>query len=216
MGFFGSLFGKKETPVRQLKHPTELQKGDMISLDDSFALPAHLRGQQLRVEAVNTYEYQRSQSTEWVLKGHSGEAIYLGLDEDDETWLVFSLKISRAQVDALFDLDDFSAIFDEPGKAELSTKALTAETEMLEQWLGKHYHQVSFAEFGYFHREDYRGLRPPQDADGATGDAFESYQLLDDDESRALDIEVYEGGETDVALTLYRPLSDIRDYWPGE
>ncbi len=122
MGFFGSLFGKKETPVRQLKHPSELQKGDMISLDDSFALPAHLRGQQLRVEAVNTYEYQRSQSTEWVLKGHSGEAIYLGLDEDDETWLAFSLKISRAQVDALFDLDDFSAIFDEPGKAELSTK----------------------------------------------------------------------------------------------
>lgn len=36
MGFFGSLFGKKETPVRQLKHPSELQKGDMISLDDSF------------------------------------------------------------------------------------------------------------------------------------------------------------------------------------
>jgi hypothetical protein len=75
---------------------------------------------------------------------------------------------------------------------------------------------VTFAAFGYFHREDYRNLKPPQDANGVTGEPFEYYLLLDDDESRALEVEVYEGGDTDVVLTLYRPITDISDYWPGK
>ncbi|MCL1137581.1 DUF4178 domain-containing protein [Shewanella pneumatophori] len=215
MGFLSSLFGKKEEPKRQLDHPTKLNKGDMISLDDSFALPPQLRGQQLRVEAVNTYEYQRKQQTEWVLKGHGNDTIFLSLDEDDETYLGLSIKLNRGLVEALFDLDQFSEIFEEPGKAELTTKTLSADLHDYEQWLSAHYHQVSSGDFGYFHRQDYRGQKPPQDADGATGDAFEAYQLLDDDEDKAIDVEVYEGGETDVMLTIYRPLSDIRDYWPG-
>ncbi|MDR8522438.1 hypothetical protein [Shewanella fidelis] len=215
MGFLSSLFGKKEAPKRQLDHPSKLNKGDMISLDDSFALPPQLRGQQLRVEAVNTYEYQRKQQTEWVLKGHGNDTIFLSLDEDDETYLGLSIKLNRGLVEALFDLDQFSEIFEESGKAQLTTNTLTADLEDYEQWLSPHYHQVSAADFGYFHRQDYRGQRPPQDADGATGDAFEAYQLLDDDEDKAIDVEVYEGGDTDVMLTIYRPLSDIRDYWPG-
>ncbi|MFT5789160.1 MAG: hypothetical protein ACI8SJ_001275 [Shewanella sp.] len=216
MGFLRGLFGKKEEPKRQLDHPSKLNKGDMISLDDSFALPPQLRGQQLRVEAVNTYEYERKQQTEWVLKGHGSDTIFLGLDEDDETYLALSIKVNRGLVDQLFDLEQFSTIFEEPGKAELITSKLSSElaTEF-ELWLSPQYHQVTFAGFGYFHRQDYRGKKPPQDADGATGDPFESYQLLDDDEDKAVDIEVYDGGETDVMLTLYRPLSDIRDYWPG-
>lgn len=215
MGFLSSLFGKKEAPKRQLDHPSKLNKGDMISLDDSFALPPQLRGQQLRVEAVNTYEYQRKQQTEWVLKGHGNDTIFLSLDEDDETYLGLSIKLNRGLVEALFDLDQFSEIFEESGKAQLTTNTLTADLQEYEQWLSPHYHQVSAADFGYFHRQDYRGQRPPQDADGATGDAFEAYQLLDDDEDKAIDVEVYEGGDTDVMLTIYRPLSDIRDYWPG-
>ncbi|GIU42511.1 hypothetical protein TUM4438_09260 [Shewanella sairae] len=215
MGFLSSLFGKKEEPKRQLDHPSKLNKGDMISLDDSFALPPQLRGQQLRVEAVNTYEYERKQQTEWVLKGHGSDTIFLSLDEDDETYLGLSIKVNRGLVEALFDLDQFSEIFEEPGKAELTTNTLSADLQEYEQWLSAHYHQDSAGNFGYFHRQDYRGQKPPQDANGATGEAFESYQLLDDDEDKAIDVEVYEGGETDVMLTIYRPLSDIRDYWPG-
>ncbi|GIU37038.1 hypothetical protein TUM3794_07120 [Shewanella colwelliana] len=214
MGFLKGLFGKKEQPKRQLSHPNHLLKGDMISLDDSFALPPQLRGQQLRVEAVNTYEFERKQLIEWVLKGHGNDTLFLSLDEDDETYLAFSLKIPRNLVEQIFDLEQFSDIFEEDVQANLTVQP--SIPEQLEQWLGKQYHQINFAQFGYFHREDYRNQRPPQDAEGATGDAFESYLLLDDKERYALDIEVYEGGETDVMLTLYRPLSDIREYWPGQ
>lgn len=217
MGFFNSIFGKKAPPQRELNHPSALNVGDMISIDNSFALPTQLRGQQLKVEAVNTYEFERRQQAEWVLKGHGNDTIYLSIEEDDETYLAFSLKISRSQVEQIFDLEQFSTLFDEPGHATLLTQELPAGiTSQLEQWLGKQYHQVTFAAFGYFHREDYRNLKPPQDANGATGEPFEYYLLLDDDESRALEVEVYEGGDTDVVLTLYRPITDIRDYWPGK
>ncbi|WP_394203360.1 hypothetical protein [Shewanella waksmanii] len=217
MGFLKSIFGKKEQPKRQLNHVSHLQVGDMISLDDSFALPPALRGQQLRVEAINTYEYQRSQRSEWVLKGHSNDTIFLSLDEDDESYLSLSIKIPRSIVEQLFDLDEFSVIFEEDDTAQLVTLPLEGEIQsQYGQWLGKQYHQHQFAQFGYFHRQDYRGMKPPQDSHGATGEPFEAYLLLDDEEKSAVEVEVYEGGETDVMLTLYRPLTDIRDFWPGE
>ncbi|AVV85455.1 DUF4178 domain-containing protein [Shewanella putrefaciens] len=217
MGFFNSIFGTKTPPQRELNHPSQLNVGDMISIDDSFALPTQLRGQQLKVEAVNTYEFERNQQAEWVLKGHGSDTIYLSIEEDDETYLALSIKITRNQVEQIFDLEQFSTLFDEPGHAELTTQALSTDNAaQLEQWLGKQYHQVTFAAFGYFHREDYRGLKPPQDANGNTGEPFEYYLLLNDDESRAIEIEVYEGGDTDVVLTLYRPLTDIREYWPSK
>jgi len=218
MGFLKGLFSKKEeAPKRELNHPSHLQIGDMISIDDSFALPPQLRGQQLRVESINTYEYQRSQQTEWVLKGHSSDTIYLSLEEGDETHLAFSIKINRTIVEQMFSLDQFGDIFEEDEQAMLTTQTLSPDLAgQYAQWLGKDYHQINFAQFGYFHRQDYRGTKPPQDEDGATGDEFESYHLLDDEEKYAVDIEVYGDGDTDVMLTLYRPPSDIRDYWPGE
>jgi len=216
MGFLSSLFGKKEAPKRLLDHPSKLLKGDMITLDDSFALPAQLRGQQLKVEAIHTYEYQRSQQCEYLLRGHSDNAIYMSYVVEDEAYLSFSIKISRAVVEQLFDLDAFAEIFEEPGKANLTPESLPEElAETFSQWLADDYHQVEFAGFGYFHREDYRNQKPPQDENGARGEAFESYSLINSQETLAVDIEVYDGGDTEVMLTLYRPLTDIREYWPA-
>ena len=36
------------------------------------------------------------------------------------------------------------------------------------------------------------------------------------EETHAIEAEVYEGGETEVYLTLYRELTDIKDLWPAE
>lgn len=216
MGFLSGLFGKKEAPKRQLDHPTQLLEGDMISLDDSFALPSQLRGQQLRVEAVHTYEYEGSQSSEFLLRGHSGEAIFLSYVQDDDSYLSFSIKINSDQVEQVFDLDQFALIFEEEGQPKLKTLALSDElTTQFQQWLSDEYRQVESGCFGYFHRQDYRGQTPPQDKGKNSGEAFESYCLENGQQSHAVDIEVYEGGETEVMLTLYRPVTDIRQYWPA-
>ncbi|QYJ74459.1 hypothetical protein [Shewanella sp. FJAT-52076] len=212
MSFFKSLFGDKSVPPRVIKHPKELKKSDIISLDNDFGLPQQLRGQSLEVIAVNTYEFERSQETEWQLKGAGGDTLYMSLVDDDEPALCFSLKIQRSDVETLFDLDAFSDIFEEDCKASLSTQQVPSH---LEQWVANQYHEVVFAQFGYFHREDYRGLKPPQDANGATGEPFERYLLEDTSETYSVEVEVYEGGETDVLVGLTKPLGIIREYWPG-
>ncbi len=214
MGFLKSIFGKKEAAARQLTRPHDLLAGDLITLDDSFALPKQLKGQQLKVESVNTYEFENKLSTEWQLKGVDDQAIYLTLDEDDEVYLALSMKITRDQVEQIFDLDQFSQVFEEPGEARVQV-LVNQPFDELKQWLGEHYQQTSFAEFGYFHNKDYRGSRPPQDEGHGKGEEFESYQLIDDAEKYAVDIEVYDGGETEISLVMYRPVTDIREYWPA-
>ena len=62
--------------------------------------------------------------------------------------------------------------------------------------------------------KDYRGARP-SDYEG-DGEPFDYYCLVDSSESHAVEIEVYPGGETDVSLTLYRDVDDIKDLWPAE
>lgn len=212
MSFLKGLFGDKSPKARVIRHPRELMRGDIISLDNDFGLPTQLRGQSLEVIAINTYEFERSQEIEWQLKGAGGDTLFMTLVDDDEPQVHFSLKISRPEVESLFGLDAFGEIFDEDSQANLTTQAIP---ERLEQWLGNQYHEVSFALFGYFHREDYRGLKPPQDANGATGEPFERYELEDDSEQFSLEVEVFEGGETDVLVGLTKPLSLIREYWPG-
>ncbi|MBR9727734.1 hypothetical protein ACFOD0_05385 [Shewanella intestini] len=216
MGFLSGLFGKKAAPARKLSHPNDLLKGDMLTLDDSFALPSQLRKQQLRVEGIHTYEYERNKQAELLLRGNSDRAIFMSYIEEDDPYLSISIKITRADVEDMFEMDEFALLFEEPGHAILNTKGLPAELENeLGPWLSEQYHQVEFAKFGYFHRQDYRTTTPPQAENAQHGDQFESYSLINSDETHAIDVEVYEGGETEVMLTLYRPLSDIREYWPG-
>ncbi|MGB0892958.1 MAG: hypothetical protein ACPGUD_00995 [Parashewanella sp.] len=209
MGFFSSLFSKSEQPIRQLNHAQDLIVGDMIDLDDSFALPAQLKGQQFKVEAVNTYEYEHSKTTEWQLKGVNDQAIFLTLDQDDEVQLAFSIKITRAQVEQLFDMEQFSQIFEETDDASLTISA-DQPFKQFSQWLGKEYHQNIFAQFGYFHHKDLRSVKDITDQ----GEEVESYQLTDITEKYAIDIDVYAGGETEVNLVMYRPETDIREFWP--
>jgi len=211
MGFLKSLFGKSDdkVAVRVLERPSQLIAGDIIKLDDSFALPAQLRGQQLEVTQVNTYEYERGNEIEWVLQGTNSELIFMSIDDDDKKELVFSRKINRETVGQLFALDQFGQLFDEPGNAVIDLKD---ELPEFSQWLGKQYRQCEFAQMGYFHQKDHRHDSIAQQR----GDSFERYSAISDDERYGIEAEVYQDGETDVVVALYRPLSDIREFWPGQ
>ena len=122
MSFFKRIF-KKEEKQRSLSDVRELKIKDIIVLTDSFGLPEALRNQQFQVSAINCYEFERKTQTEWVLIGSDDIELYLTLDEDDKTYLKFSLKVNNSEIESLFDLDEFSTIFDEPGNAFLDIKA---------------------------------------------------------------------------------------------
>jgi len=211
MSFLKRLF-KEDKPERTITEAKDLRVKDIIQLNDSFAMPAHLRGQQFQVTAINSYEYERHVETEWVLTGNHNDEIYLSLDVDDKVYLKFSLKLERDDVETLFDLDAFAEIFDEPGNAFLERQA---DSSLTDGWTDEQYSQSDFAIVGYFHRKDHRSEQLSQYEGKDSGEQFELYRLLNKDESKGIELEVWEDGETDVFVTMYRPTTDIVDMFPG-
>lgn len=215
MSFFKNIFSKgnkSKDPVRKLTEVNQLLIGDIIVLTDSFALPEILRDQQLQVTAVNSYEYEHSIQSEWTLQGSNELLIFLSLDIDDSTELKFSLKVAHEDVETLFDLESFSEIFDEPGQAFLDRKA---DNELTSSWSSEQYQQSIFAKVGYFHRKDHRSDNISAYEGKDSGEQFELYALHNEDQSKGIEIEVWQEGDTDVFLTLFRPLTDIIDMYPA-
>lgn len=210
MNFFKKMFGEK-APERKPSSVEELLKGDMLVLTDSFALPEKLRNNTYQVSQINSYEYEHNTQTEWVLLGSHNEEIYLSLEVDDKTYLKFSLKIEHDDIATLFDLDEFSGIFDE-SPAKLTTHNKNDKTQ---GWASNCYHQHLFAKVGYFHRKDHRSTTLSSEEGKDAGEQFELYTLYDENEDFGIDVEVWSDGDTDVFLTLFRPLTDIVDMYPG-
>jgi len=211
MSFFKRVFNKEEKH-RQINNVKDLKTGDIIVLTDSFALPENLRNQQFQVSSVNSYEYENHVDTEWVLTGNGNFELYLSLDVDDKIYLKLSLKIEHQDVESLFDLDQFSAIFDEPGEAFLVKQS---DSELSQGWSTDEYQQCLFAKVGYFHRKDHRSENLSSYEGKDAGEQFESYRLLNQEQSHGIELEVWQDGDTDIFLTLYRPTSDIVDMYPG-
>ncbi|MBA6230715.1 MULTISPECIES: hypothetical protein [unclassified Colwellia] len=211
MSFLKRLFNKKEDE-RQVNSAEELKIKDIIVLTDSFALPESLRTQQFQVSAINCYEFESKTETEWVLQGENNLELYLTIEKDDQTYLKFALKIQHEDIESLFDLDEFATIFDDPGQAFLERKS---DSSLTSGWSSSQYQQRVFAKVGYFHRKDNRTESLSAYEGNEAGEQFELYSLLDEEQSRGIDIEVWQDGETDLFITLYRPTSDIIDIFPG-
>jgi len=219
MSFFKKIFNKSNKKLpRRLSSVNDLNKGDIIVLTDSFGLPESLRKQEFQISTVNSYEYETFTQTEWALTGTKNSEIFLSLEVDDTLYLKFSLKISHEDIEHLFDLEQFSTIFDNSSENDNTGQGFLtrqADTELSNQWSSPEYRQSIYAKVGYFHRKDHRSesLSPYQDKE--SGEQFKLYQLLDKEEDRAIEVEVWEDGDTDVFLCLYRPLTDIVDMYPG-
>jgi len=212
MSFFKKIFNKSSNKPRQLSKVNQLLVGDIIVLTDSFALPESLRGQEFQVKAVNSYEFEHKVQTEWALLGTNTSEIFLSLEVDDISELKISLKIQHEDVEKLFDLDSFSEVFDEPGEAFLEKQADSDNTAM---WTSEQYQQSVFAKVGFFHRKDHRSENLSAYEGKDSGEQFELYSLYNEDQSKGVDVEVWQDGDTEVCLTLFRPLSDIIDMYPG-
>lgn len=209
---FSKFFKKKAPAVRQLNHPRDLNVGDMLQMVDSFALPPQLKGQTLTVTAINTYQYQYENEFELVLKGEGKQSIFLVVENDDgEECANFSLKVQRQDVGDLFDLDQFAEIFD---SEELVGLDRLNDVKGFERWSTGHYQQSSQPSTGYFYEKDYRNQTIPKDVEGG-GEPVECITLADADDDFSVNIEIWDDGETDVSLTVSRPLSDIVDLFPG-
>jgi hypothetical protein len=139
--------------------------------------------------------------------------VFLQIEKDDgEEFAHFSIKIQRNDVDDIFTLDEFARIFDEEQLTQIETRAKPAE---FQNFLANSYQQDEAPYVCYFYNTDYRGKSLPRYQD-ESGEVCEVIALTSPDEKHSINIEIWDGGETEVSLTLTRPISDIVDLFPGE
>lgn len=211
MSFFKSLFAKKQpVTTRTLNHPSELQIADIFTFGDSFALPQAMRKQQLEVTEVNTVEFKHEHYAQVVGQGSGAQLVYISFPKNPHRFVKYSLLLTRQEVENLFDLGDFSEIFEPPGNARL--KPISSQHNYADM-LAPEYIQQDFMTTGYFHQEDYRAGTPPQFDDEKHGREFEYYSLQGSQGQRLIDIFIYENGDTDVYLSFFRPANEIAELW---
>jgi len=202
---------KKGPEVRRLDHPRNLQSGDLIQMSDSFGLPEQLRNQVFKVVGIGTSQFEHSFDTTFSLQSQSDDSVDLTIEEEEARQIAaFSFEIGPDVVERIFDLDEFSEIFD-----GIATTLRAIDVSIMDGLIASQYDQISAGERGYYYDgKDYRDSSPPE-FEGA-GEPFDYFCLINKEETHAIEAEVYEGGETEVYLTLYRDITDIKDLWPAE
>ena len=208
--WLNTIFGSSEdsSNVRKLEHPRDLQIGDIVKF--RYLPQKELSNEQFEITQINTYDYKDRNFTEFVLWGDSRNSLFMAVDETgDETFLSISKKITRDVVEQLFDLDEFSLLFDDESNNEIHP---ISEPAAMLGWMGKQYIQEVYAERGYFHKGDYRNKQIPQAAD--EGDDFDYYMAIDNTRKYVVEAEVYDGGETDVIISVRLPIDSIEEMWP--
>ena len=202
---------KKGPEVRRLDHPRSLQSGDLLQMSDSFGLPEQLRNQVLKVMGISTSQFEHSFDTTFSLQSQSDDSVYLTIEEEDGRQVAaFSFEIGPDVVEQIFDLDEFSGVFD-----GIATTLTAKDVSVMDGLIANQYDQINAGERGYYYDgKDYRGSRPPEFE--GSGEPFDYFCLINKEETHAIEAEVYEGGETEVYLTLYRDINDIKDLWPAE
>lgn len=211
MRFLKSLFNKQPEITRpELKEPKQLLQGDIFCFGDSFGLPEAMRKQQLQVSDIHTIEFKHEHYIQLTGQGSGEKLAFISFPKNPQQQIKYSLLLTRTEVEALFDLDEFAEIFEEPGSAKLTP---IIKQHNYADMLASEYIQQDFSTSGYLHHADYRDSKPPQYQDQAHGQEFEFYSLEGKEGRRFIDIYIFENGDTDVYLSQLRPASDIAELW---
>ncbi len=215
-GLFNKWFASKARSERQLDHPSQLTTGDLVKF--KLLAPPLLAGQTFKVDEVNTYHYEHSVETEFVLRGSPRRTLFMTVDiNEDDPALRLSVKLSRAEVASLFDLDQFARIFDqEEGEVIIHRQHAPDEPGHLladlQGFTAPEYVRTAFAITAYFCKGDFRERR--EALDEADGESLDYYCVTSADERHAIECEVYDGDD-DVMCTLIEDTRLIDELWPA-
>jgi len=209
MGFFKSIFSQKEPePVaRSLEHPSDLQPKDIVKF--GFAAQRIISNESFTVEKVHTLDTggEQQKKTLLFLQGNEHRLRLSVSDEQAE----LALQVYPDDVGQLFDVDAFVHMLD-PDSGVHHMLEKKAELADFSGWVGTVYRQEA-GQNAYLYHEDYRQRLMP--TDGESGQEFSYYYLISDDRQYALEVQVFDGGQTNVYLLVYLPLSKIEELWPA-
>nr|VFK49123.1 MAG: hypothetical protein BECKTC1821D_GA0114238_10693 [Candidatus Kentron sp. TC] len=201
----------KDDPSRVLGHPRDLQSGDIVKF--GFTAQQGISNQPLRVEVIDTCDLGGGQHKKTLFTLQGGEASFrlAVVDQGREERLEVGISVLPEDVEQVFDTDAFIDLLD-PETGVHHVLERIGEPPRLVGWVGPVYRQEA-GHNAYYHNGDYRDRRLPDTED--EGDAFSYYLLISDDRRFGLEVQVYDGGRTDVYLLVYLPVSRIEELWPA-
>ncbi len=196
---------KKQDAPQELTSPEQLSKGDMLRFSDGFNIPEELRGETFQVQKVATYFYGDVGAAQFVIKSGDQKPLYLSVEDfDGEELIVISKKLKNKEVEALFGWDRLRAAMKDENSREI-----IALDNSVGDWLGESYERRVFGASGHYFERDVRH----SDGTPSGGEEFTYFEYYTSEEKKALEIEVWEGDEIEVCLSLIRPMTDVVELW---
>ena len=195
---------------RTLASVADLQPGDLITFKDRLSLPDEMRGGTYEVSQLGTYLYDDGTYMQLTLVSVESAKVYLGFDpQDARAELCLSKPLSHADIQTLFDADQFADVFEE-GHSQLQ---LSASGDGWAGWRVNDYQQTIYMATGYFYDRDTRGSNLSQYRDDDS-EELRYHELSGTDDRFEITVEVWGDGETDVTLDVYCPADVIENLWP--
>lgn len=211
MALFSKFFGNTEPAVRSLNSVSELEPGDFVKF--GFNALEGLSNQNLSVDSVSTHDVggESTKKTLFELQG-SDLRLRLALIKDNRgERLELARQVYPDDVEACFDIDAFVTLLDtDTGVNHVLER--TGQPPELNGWLGETYRQEA-GHNAYLYKEDYRNRSMPSDA--TEGSEHSYYLLITDNRNHGLEIQVYDGGQTDVWLLAYIATDTLEEMWPS-
>ncbi len=214
MSFLKRIFGEKrgeEAPPRCLDHPKDLQTGDILKF--GFTAQKAVSNGSFTVLEVTTLDLggEESKKTLFSLSGGQ-DSLRLAVTNDARgDRLEVGLSLLPDDVGQLFPLEAFVDLLD-PDTGVHHVLERIAEPEPFGGWTAPVYRQEA-GKNAYRYKGDYRKRLMPQDADAGHGLSY--YYLVSDDRRHAIEVQVYDGGHTEVYLLAYLSASNIEELWPA-
>jgi hypothetical protein len=213
MGFLSNLFGggggAAKEQVRRLSHPRDIRTGDILKF--RYLDQPELSNTEFEVAQINTYIYGNLCYPELVLKDRTGTLLYMMYEEEDgEEYLALSKKIDKAKISDVIPSELMTSLRTWGTGKKINPASVP---QGFEEWLVNNYREVDDDVKGAFVKGDARYL---SDEDLQRQEHFTSYILEDDEGEYAIEIEVYETGETEMCATVYHDLQAIEEMWPAQ
>ncbi len=214
MSFFKNLFNREEekSPPRQLDHPKDLQIDDIIKF--SFTAQSGISNETFKVKAIKTYDLGGDSKKKTVFTLEGGQAIFdlAVVDERGQEFLELSQSVLPDTVEKVFDIQQFAQLFDSDSGVNHVLERI-GEPDHVAGWTASLYRQETGHQ-AYLHTGDYRERVLSRLEDGS--EEFDYYLFVSDDRQFSIQIEVFDGGRTEVKLTAYLPVSKVEELWPSK
>ena len=195
---------KDKDGARTVEHAWDLRAGDFLKF--GFVAPHGLSAAELQIASVHAIDLGAPNKVRRVLSMEGGFSLWR---EDGDT-VALALAIGRPMVERLVDLDEFARLFDAEEPPNLVLHRRTEPSE-LEGWTAPLYRQEA-AHQAYLHQQDPAVTAvEPTLTDDAEG--FDHYRLVGDRRRFAIEVAVFDGGRTEVALVALLAESVVEEIW---